>query len=147
MHGMIGIRSTYKTADELRISQQELNALAWFVDRCDQGLVKEVDPDSRLTTRRLYTGAFRAISDTDIVCPEKFDMDHLAIRYECSTAGCILGWTMHRAPSLQNTSRVPSYIHDLFYNYPHKSTPVTPVQARDATVRFLSGKHPWIMEV
>lgn len=133
MHGTLPVRSTYKTPLELGFSQEEFDALAWFVDEYDAGRIEDADPTLLYTLDDDFL-----FYNTDV--PSKFYMPKLNTRHGCETAGCILGWVRHRVGGRLFCSNFwPQPIHALFTRrYDAKAA-----QARDATVRVLRGEPAW----
>ncbi len=127
MHGTLPIQKTYKTAEELYLTQDQFEALAWFVEQYDAGLITDVPTDSYVVN----------FSEVDLrIHPEKFNMQFMQAKFNCGTAGCICGWINHRVEN----KFWPSSVQRLFNVFPAS---VKAAGARDATVRVLQGKSAW----
>jgi len=124
------ISLTYKTPTELGFTQQEFDALAWFVEQYDSGQIVDVPARryGRTYSNDLYDGP-----------PAFFDMRAIGVAYECGTAGCILGTIGHRVPHWFSTL-YHKKTYKLFFGFPPGTRAK---EARDATVRFLRGLDPW----
>ncbi len=128
MHGTLPIQSTYKTADELKLTQDQFDALAWFVDQYDAGVIQDIPSDSYV------------VSFSDVEYLEKFTMQYIGAEFNCGTAGCICGWIDHR---VKNKSW-PISVFILFSAFPRNTKAAN---ARDATVRVLQGKPAWKKDI
>ena len=134
MHGTLPIRQTYKTPEALGFTQEEFDALAWFVDQYDAGRIVDVDRN----VSKAYD-VFNGRPDPKKFIPDKFYMPRIGAYTDCGTVGCILGHVLHRIDDVFN-HHWPSKMMDLFYEYP-KGTKAA--DARDATVRVLRGEPAW----
>lgn len=131
MHGTLPIAKTYKTPAELGFTQEEFNALAWFVEQYDAGNIPDVDIDS--VPKAAWEIVF---SKTP---PNAFYMPYVKVQHSCGTAGCIFGYVAHRVPHVR-IGDWPKPIVGLM----HPCDPnIKARDARDATVRVLQGKPAW----
>ncbi len=132
MHGTVPVAKTYKTPKELGFTQEEFDALAWFVDEFDAGRI----PDAKI--EKINRLSWYLVEPT--IPPEAFYMRYAKVKHDCGTSGCIFGWVAHRAPDHHVMSSWPKPIQNLMLE---RSEDIKAVHARDATVRVLQGKPAW----
>ncbi len=134
MHGTLPIAKTYKTPKELELSQEEFDALAWFVEQHDAGNI----PDADIRDDGDILSSSARCADP-VKPPDAFYMPYIRVETGCGTAGCIFGWIEHRVSHVR-ISMWPRHIRCLFIEHPDT---IKAVHARDATVRVLQGKPAW----
>lgn len=131
MHGTLPLPllSTYLSPENLGFSQEDFDALVWFVEQYDAGNIVDYDGAAKL---------FRTDFGPDNP-PDKFFMRMALGVSECGTAGCIYGWVAHRV-SHKGMCSWPIPIYALFKPV---DTAIKAAHARDATVRVLRGEEAW----
>ncbi len=127
MHGTLPVRSTYKTPAELEFSQEDFDALAWFVDQHDAGNIVDYGGT------RLFPTWYESGPPDEFFMPARFGV------HKCGTAGCIHGWVEHRV-SHKGMASWPTPIYALFSPVDSR---IKAIHARDATVRVLRGEPAW----
>lgn len=127
------LHASYKTPEQLGIADDIHAALVWFVDEFDAGNIKELPAYAKL--RNTLIGLFGMRAGP----PDFFLMSTVASKFDCGTAGCILGHITHRA----NIPNCVSGLHPTIFNLFYQRLVVDAKEARDATVRVLRGKPAW----
>jgi len=131
MHGTLPIRyHDLKTPGELKLRQDEFDAILNFIRQVDEG--KIIDVPSGAKTARLLCETHKT--------PDYFDMSAIVRITDCGTAGCVLGHCGPKAPSLYMLAMHIGAFRSLCFD---KYFGVTVKDARDATLRFLQGLPAW----